>query len=97
MNPDRPCPHGDFEAVVEIDVIGEGETTDGMPEAYLASITVKCADCGERFRWMGVPAGLNGAFPTCSPSEFELRAPIRPSGNKPDPGFSIRSYGGDNE
>jgi len=99
-NPDRPCKHNDFAANVAIGRIGEAETDDGMPQAYVAEITVSCAQCGERFRWAGVRAGLSYHHPMVSPDEFELRAPCRPASADPDfglgiPGFSIAYRGPD--
>jgi hypothetical protein len=92
-DPDKPCPHEDFEARVEVNrlLASEGDTE---PNAFAADITVSCVACGERFRWIGVPAGLNGGHPTCSVDEFTLHAPLRPASSDPDfglgiPGFSI--------
>lgn len=98
-NSDKPCSHNDFEAFVTVARIGEAETLDGLPKAYSAEITVKCAACGERFRWIGVEAGSSPQYPMVSPDEFELRAPIRPASSDPDfglgiPGFAIRVHGG---
>jgi hypothetical protein len=95
VDPDRPCPHLNFEANVAVNRIGTGETPDGMPRAYMADITVACADCGEPFRWSGVRAGLSFGHPMCSVDERELHAPLRPASADPDfgmglPGFSIR-------
>lgn len=95
VDPDRACPHRDFTANVAVNRIGEAESTDGLPRAYMADITVACADCGEPFRWCGVPAGLNFSHPTVSVDETELHAPLRPASADPDfgmglPGFAIQ-------
>ena len=90
---DRPCPHDDF--VVQANVVRLAAETGGPCVGFMAELEVRCAACDERFRWMGVPAGLLADRPACSPDEFELRAPIRPSTADPDfgmglPGFAMR-------
>lgn len=94
---DRPCPHAEFWADVRVARIvanGEDESANTPAIAFHADITVKCVSCGERFRWIGVPAGDRPDRPMCSVDEFELRAPIRPASSDPDfglgiPGFSV--------
>ncbi|WP_426568135.1 hypothetical protein [Streptomyces canus] len=93
-NPDRPCPHENFDAFVEVNRL---TASDDAPTAigYSADIKVRCHDCGEPFRWTGVQAGLSPRGPMCSVDETELRAPLRPASADPDfglglPGFSVR-------
>jgi hypothetical protein len=92
-DPDRACRHVDFAAEVDVNRLTD---TDGGPVvAYAADIRVQCAACGERFRWVGVPAGASPRRPMCSVDEFELRAPLRPASSDPDfglgiPGFAIQ-------
>jgi hypothetical protein len=68
----RPlCEHRRFEAnvtVVRIEDVGR----------FTADIHVRCADCGVRFRFLGLPMGLDPSRPTVSVDELELRAPIVP-------------------
>lgn len=95
---DQPCPHPDFEADVVVNRIGEGDTADGLPAAFMADIRVRCAACGEPFRWAGVQAGMSFARPMVSLDEYELHAPLRPASSDPDfglgiPGFAIRFRG----
>ena len=73
-NPDRACDHPDFEAYVDINRVGTGDTPDGSPAAFVADIRVNCAACGEKFRWTGVRAGLSYAHPMVSVDETELHA-----------------------
>ena len=99
-NPDRACKHLNFDADVAVNRIGTGDTTDGMPRAYMADVRVSCADCGEPFRWVGVPAGLSFAHPAVSVDQAELHAPMRPASSDPDfglgiPGFAINFRRGD--
>jgi hypothetical protein len=98
IDPDKPCPHEDFDAFVEINRIAR---SDGDPtiRAYVADIRVKCMGCGEPFRWTGVRAGLSYGRPMCSVDETELHAPLRPASADPDfgmglPGFSVQYRGG---
>lgn len=92
-NPDRACPHEDFNAVVAVNRLCSVE--GGPVDAYSADITVSCAQCGEPFRWIGAPAGLMPTKPMVSVDETELHAPLRPASSDPDfglgiPGFAIR-------
>lgn len=93
IDPDLPCPHEDFDALVEVNRITD---SDGGPvTAYSAGITVSCRGGGEKFRWVGVPAGLRPDRPMVSVDETELPAPLRPASADPDfglgiPGFAIR-------
>lgn len=92
-DPDQACAHENFEVLVEVNRLSA--TDGGEINAFGADITVCCADCGEKFRWIGVPAGLSPARPMCSVDETELRAPLRPASSDPDfglgiPGFAIR-------
>lgn len=93
-DPDRACPHEDFQAVVGVDRLTASDD-DPTVVAYAASVRVACAACGEPFRWVGVQAGQSPARPMCSVDETELRAPIRPASADPDfglgiPGFAVR-------
>ena len=93
---DRPCPHENFAANVEVIRLTNGE--NGPVHAYSADITVRCADCDEPFRWIGVQAGLRPDRPMCSVDETELRAPLRPASSDPDfglgiPGFAVQFRG----
>jgi hypothetical protein len=89
----------DFDATVSVGrIVAEGAPEDSVPVGYAADITVKCAHCGEPFRWNGVLAGWSPAQPRCSVDETELHAPLRPASADPDfgmglPGFSIQYRG----
>lgn len=96
-DPDKPCPHEDFEARVEVNRL---TGTEGGPvDAYAADIKVSCAQCGEPFRWIGLHAGMRGDRPMVSVDETELHAPLRPASADPDfglgiPGFAVRWHDG---
>ncbi len=92
-DPDRVCPHADFAAEVEVNRLTSVE--GGPVTGFWADIRVRCADCGEPFRWIGVPVGAMADRPACSVDETELRAPLRPASSDPDfglglPGFAVR-------
>lgn len=100
VDPDRACRHADFEAVVDVALVlgtGPGEPApDAMPVAYVAEIQIKCAGCGEPFRFAGCIAGLSYNEPRVSVDEATLHAPIRPASADPDfglglPGFAVRA------
>jgi hypothetical protein len=95
-DPDRACPHENFTATVEINRLTNDPGTAVI--GYNADIKVRCADCDEPFRWVGVQAGLSPARPMCSVGETELRAPLRPASSDPDfglglPGFAVTWQG----
>lgn len=92
IDPDRACPHENFAADVEVNRL---QSVEGGPiDAFNADIRVRCSDCDEPFRWIGVQAGLSPAQPMCSIDETELHSPLRPASSDPDfglglPGFAI--------
>lgn len=90
IDPDRPCPHEDFEAAVE--VVRRTDTEGGPVVGFTTSIRVWCKQCDEPFRWIGVQAGDVPERPMCSVDEVELRAPIRPASSDPDFGLGIPGY-----
>lgn len=91
-DPDKPCPHEDFAAEVDVNRLLDGQEDGSAPRAYSASIRVCCAQCGEPFRWIGVPAGLRPDRPMVSVDETELRAPLRPASSDPDFGLGIPGF-----
>lgn len=94
IDPDKACPHGRFAAEVNVNRIGEDDPGNdtGLPNHYSADIRIRCADCGEPFRWIGVTGGLSPSQPMCSVDETELRAPIRPASSDPDFGLGIPGF-----
>lgn len=95
-DPDKPCAHRTFAANVAVGRLYKADEHDGPPDAYIAEVTVQCEDCGEPFRWIGVPAGLRHDRPMVSIDEKTLHAPLRPASSDPDfglsgiPGFAVR-------
>ncbi|MFF7901208.1 hypothetical protein ACFZCV_20785 [Streptomyces sp. NPDC007920] len=98
-DPDKPCLHENFDALVAVARITASDT-DPTPIAYNANVTVQCADCGEPFRWTGLRAGVSHRQPMCNIDETELHAPLRPASADPDfglglPGFAVTFRGPD--
>lgn len=70
-NDPKDCPHEQFAAVVAVGrILDVGK--------FVADIRVHCTDCGEPFRFVGVPAGLTFDAPRVSIDGLELHAPIEP-------------------
>jgi hypothetical protein len=89
-DPDKPCPHEDFRADVEVNRLTD---VDGGPvTGYSADVRIRCAQCDEPFRWIGVQAGLNSGRPMVSVDETELHAPVRPASSDPDFGLGIPGF-----
>lgn len=65
------CPHEDFSAQVDVNRL----TSDtGM--RFMADIRIACAVCGERFRFLGLPAGVDTNGATVSVDGTEARLAI---------------------
>lgn len=98
LDPDRACGHEDFEAHVEVNRLTHGN--DPAVIGYAAEVKIDCARCGEKFRFIGMPAGMMPDRPACSPDETEARLPIRPASSDDDfgmgiPGFAVRYHEGE--
>ena len=65
------CDHPDFIANVAVNRI-----TDGA--VWYADLMIKCADCGQQMRFLGMPMGLSPTGPMCDPTETEARLPFAP-------------------
>lgn len=90
VDPDKPCPHLNFDAWVEVNRLTSVE--DGPVTGYSADIRVACRDCKEPFRWTGLEAGMSMAHPMCSVDETLLVAPLRPASADPDFGLGLPGY-----
>lgn len=92
VDPDRPCPHADFKAVVEVTRIAASDD-DPTIIGYTAEIHVWCVDCDEPFRWTGpYDVGMAPNRPCVDPAGTELRAPIRPASADPDFGMGLGGF-----
>jgi len=88
------CPHEIFDCncnVANIEDVGR----------FMIDVTVKCAQCGVPFRFIGLPAGLDMNGASVSIDACEARLAIAPKdevipeleGGKPS-GFSVRRVAG---
>lgn len=69
------CAHEEFHTDVKVTRLEDSGK-------FIAEIQVKCLQCNEPFRFVGLPAGLAFDRPTVSIDELELHAPIEPEGEK---------------
>ncbi len=74
-HPSETCPHQGFAADVAVNRL---EDTG----KFVADIRIRCVQCDEAFRFLGVPSGLRFDAPTVSIDEVELHVPIEPEGQK---------------
>lgn len=84
------CEHNNFKAHVGVSRLTEVE--GGPATHFAAEIRIECADCGQRFEFVGLPLGSSAYKPTVSMDGEELRAPIAALGTKLPkglPGFSV--------
>lgn len=71
MKEPKDCRHEEFYTAVKVArILDVGK--------FVAEISIKCVECGEPFRFVGVPAGLAYDRPHCSIDGLELHAPIEP-------------------
>jgi len=69
----KDCVHKDFEAAVDVHrLLDTGK--------FIADVRIKCMNCGEPFRFLGVAAGVSWRQPMVSLDELELHVPIEPQG-----------------
>lgn len=92
VDPDRPCPHDAIETGVEFYRLTASDT-DPTTVGYRADIRVRCGNCGDQFRWTGLPLGSSPAHPTSSLDQTVLSAPLRPAGADPDFGLGLPGVG----
>ena len=72
-----PCEHNNFQCNCEVARLSH---TEGGPIMdYTSTISISCADCGMKFRFIGLPAGSHYTKPTVSVDGIELRAPMEPA------------------
>lgn len=80
------CAHENFESSVTIQRLVD-------VRGFFADIVVRCADCGEPFRFIGPRMGLLPSEPTVSPDGCELSVPMLPKSDPravaPMAGFAI--------
>ncbi|WP_269581867.1 hypothetical protein [Roseibium sp. Sym1] len=72
------CKHEDFSANVDVYRLKDSGR-------FMADVTIKCAQCGEPFQFLGIEPGLNLNGATVSIDGQEVRLAICPAGAKPSP------------
>jgi hypothetical protein len=73
----RKCEHVQFVSEVDVIRIVEDERSSEVI-GYTAEVNVRCADCGQPFRFIGLPVGTAGEIGTMSADCLEARLPIEP-------------------
>lgn len=86
------CPHQSFECVCNV-----GRIED--IGRFMVDVTIKCADCGTPFKFLGLPLGMDYNSACVSVDGTEARLAIAPKGEAVPPihgveGFSIRRIQG---
>lgn len=75
------CKHINFESRVTVARLHEEGEPDNIT-GFSADITIVCVDCGNLFRFIGVPGGYSTLKPMVNFNGTELRAPIEPTNEK---------------
>lgn len=71
----QPCQHENFAVNVEV-------TRMEDKELFAADVTIKCADCQQPFKFLGLPCGLDLQGATTSVDQTEARLAIAPYDEK---------------
>jgi hypothetical protein len=72
----QPCQHENFVAHCDVSRLSEEE--GGPITGYSVTVGVQCTQCKKKFRFRGIPAGLDPDYPRVSMDGTELRAPMEP-------------------
>jgi len=76
------CEHKNFESNVVVSRILDAEST--VVTNYMATLRIKCMDCGLPFEFIGFEGGFSFLRPMTNPFGQELRLPIKPSSDPVD-------------
>ncbi len=71
------CQHGDFITITNI--FRTSRAKGGPITGYTAEINIRCSECGQEFRWIGLDIGSSPYEPMTSFGGTVLRAPITPA------------------
>lgn len=94
IDPAKPCEHETFHTDVGVHRLTNCRMPTGGPvTGYTADITVRCVECGERFRWLGLDQGVHPGHPTVSVNGLEMRAPLCPESAPDDFGQELPAVG----
>ena len=88
-----PCPHPDFQALVEVNRIED-------VGRFQADVQIRCALCWTPFRFLGLRTGVDLAGARCSVDGATAHLAIAPKGEAPEPlppgsvrGFDVEGRG----
>jgi hypothetical protein len=70
------CEHENFTS--NVNVIQLTDVPDGPVTSHVAEVSIRCAECGKFFRFIGMPFGIAGDGPARSFNGTEARLPIEP-------------------
>jgi hypothetical protein len=77
------CDHEQFKS--RVSVAHPRDNKDEPEAGYSATISIRCALCGQPFEFVGVSEEPSAERPMVAHEGIELRAPLRPKGMaKPD-------------
>lgn len=71
------CKHANFEGSIDVNRLVEKEGHADVV-AFMADVRIRCADCQERFRFIGLPAGADSKGACVSVDGLEGRFAILP-------------------
>lgn len=83
------CKHFSFITEAAISRITKSERDDTVI-GYSADIRISCADCGQKFVFLGMPGGYSPSQPMCSFDRLEARLPIADQSDYLDTVTSVR-------
>ena len=81
----RPCKHEDFAANVAVARLEDSGR-------FMAEITVKCAQCGKPFQFLGLEPGLDLNGARVSLDGLEANIAISPQGTRAAPIHGLMGY-----
>lgn len=76
------CEHLNFGAAVDVHRLTDEA---GKVRSFMADVTIRCADCGRPFQFLGLPAGVDTGGSSMSPDALEARLAIVPEGEAVSP------------
>lgn len=87
------CEHPNFNVDADVIRLTDGDES-GPVTAFVTELRVRCADCGEPFRFIGFPMGASPRAPMVSVDHQEARLPMAPASAPVDfglegPGYTI--------
>lgn len=67
------------------------DTPGGSITGFMAEIRVHCAECGQKFQFLGLEPGMDTQGARCSLDGLEANIAITPEGARPNP-FQRMAY-----